>query len=341
MLVSQSEASSPVTAARDPFASPRAMLDALVSVGYITDLRTATIVWAAGRKNKPILQEGPAGAGKTQLALSLAAATGMQILRLQCYQGIEEKKAVGEFDFALQQLYANTRRDTGVEISIAELRETTFSDAFFRPGPLVQALKSPDRVILLIDEIDKVPHAFEAMFLEFLGEWKMDVLELGTVEAVTIPYVIITSNHERELGYPLLRRCIYLPVHHPTPIQHARIVARKAPSLSPEAHRFLAGLGIALQQKRVTMTKPPSISEMNALAEFMELMGWDEIRPEDADLVLPYLAKTEADVKKFSSSRDAFAVAIGEARAASEEVSLEDLLQVEQAIASGGNDDDK
>ncbi|WP_049961186.1 AAA family ATPase [Pseudacidobacterium ailaaui] len=274
------------------FSTPQVLLQELAGVGYLTDMVTAHAVWYAYKLDRPILQEGPAGAGKTQLALSLGKATGMEIIRLQCYTGITDDKAIGRYDRALQELFVLAKREEQMDFST--LRKEISNRKFFLPGPLLQAIESPTKCILLIDEIDKVPHEFEAMLLELLSVWEISAPGLGTIAATTRPLTILTSNAERDLADPLRRRSVYLMVQHPTPEIEARIVSLKTQALPIETHVFIAGLAKTL--RIFSLRKPPSISEMSDIAQAMELLGKTSILPEDRELFLPLLAKRPEDI---------------------------------------------
>jgi MoxR-like ATPase len=277
------------------FASPKQAQEALASVGYITDEITATVVYLAARLNKPILKEGPPGSGKTQLAYSVAEATGAEIERLQCYEGINEEKAIGKFDEALQRLAVELRSKSGpVEWEL--LKQELHSLKFFSAGPLLRSLQYPKRCVLLIDELDKVDQAFEAMLLEILSVWQLSIPKLGLIKAETIPFVILTSNEERRIGDPLRRRSFYLRIDHPTPQREAMILQLRTPNQNPEFHRGMAGLAKAL--RGWSLEKPPSISEMLDLAQALEVLEEHRITPEMRDILLPLLAKTEADRRK-------------------------------------------
>jgi MoxR-like ATPase len=274
------------------FSSPQTTHEALKRVGYLTTPEISTVIFKAARLNRPILLEGPAGAGKTELALSVAKAEEMRFVRLQCYEGITDKQAVGDFNRALQDLYV-LLKTKGETPDWGTIRSEITSREFFAAGQLLDALESDERCVLLIDELDKVDHAFEAMLLEILSVWEMSVPGMGTIKAKKPPFTVVTSNQERFLGFPLRRRCFYLQIQHPSPQLEASIVARKTPLCSPVLHRFIAGFAEAL--RAYTMEKPPSISEMNDLAMALDLLGRTEIRPEDKGILLPLIAKTEGD----------------------------------------------
>jgi MoxR-like ATPase len=278
------------------YASPHETLAALERVGYFTDQKTATTVYLAGKLHRPVMLEGPAGAGKTELATSVSRACGVPILRLQCYQGINEEKAIGQYDKSLQELYVLLMSKSEDTPDWAEIKREVTSRAYFMAGPLLEAIEQDQRCVLLIDEIDKVDYAFEAMLLEVLSAWTLSIPKMGTIHATSIPYVFLTSNQERRLGDPLRRRSFYLVVEHPTAEREAAIVAKRTPGASEKTHRFIAGLAKSL--RAYTMEKPPSISEMNDVALAMQVLGIEQIQPEHKDIMLPMIAKTEGDRKR-------------------------------------------
>jgi MoxR-like ATPase len=275
------------------YSSPEETLTALEMGGYFTDLKTATTVYLAGMIHRPIMLEGPAGAGKTELAASVARAYGVRLIRLQCYQGINEEKAIGQYDRSLQELYVLLMSRSERTPDWAEIKREVTSRSYFMAGPLLEAIEQEQRCVLLIDEIDKVDHAFEAMLLELLSAWTLSIPKMGTVQATSIPHVFLTSNQERRLGDPLRRRSFYLVVEHPTAEREAAIVAKRTPEAGEETHQFIAGLARSL--RAYTLEKPPSISEMNDVALAMELLGLTRLSREHKDIMLPLIAKTEGD----------------------------------------------
>jgi AAA domain (dynein-related subfamily) len=181
------------------FSSPKDAQSALASVGYLTDEITATVVYLAGSLNKPVLLEGPLGGGKTELAYAIAKAIRTEVERLQCFEGINEEKAIGKFDESLQRLAVELRSKSG-PVEWEPLKQELHGLRFFSAGPLLRALQYSKRCVLLIDELDKVSQAFEAMLLELLSVWRLSIPKLGLIQAETIPFVILTSNEERRIG---------------------------------------------------------------------------------------------------------------------------------------------
>ena len=197
------------------FSSLEELAERLHAAGYIADSVATTTVYLAARLQKPLLLEGPAGSGKTQLAYAVADAADTTVERLQCYEGINEEKAIGKFDEPLQRLCVELKAKS-VSVDWESLRTELHSLHFFGAGPLLRALQCEKPCVLLIDELDKVDHAFEALLLELLSVWQLSIPKLGTIKARSIPFVVLTSNEERRIGDPLRRRSFYLRVEHPT-----------------------------------------------------------------------------------------------------------------------------
>ncbi len=292
------------------FSSLQELEGGLRATGYIADSVATTTVYLAARLQKPLLLEGPAGSGKTQLAYAVAEAADTTVERLQCYQGINEEKAIGKFDEPLQRLCVELKSKSA-NVDWESLRTELHSQQFFGAGPLLRALQCERPCVLLIDELDKVDHAFEALLLELLSVWQLSIPKLGTIKARSIPFVVLTSNEERRIGDPLRRRSFYLRVEHPTADREAEIVALRTPDSSHEFHAGMAGLAKAL--RGWSMEKPPSVSEILDLAQALKVLGTEQITPEMRDILLPLLAKTEADRRKLLL-RDGFASLIFDAQ---------------------------
>jgi MoxR-like ATPase len=243
-----------------------------------------------------VLVEGPPGCGKTELVYAVAAAANTVVERLQCYVGITEEKVIGRFDEALQKLFLETQADH-LHQEWSGIRNRLHTLDFFAEGPLLRALRYQDRpCVLLVDELDKVDHDIEALLLEILSAWQITVPKLGTIQATTVPFVVLSSNEERRLGDPLRRRCFYLRLEYPTVEREREILTVRSTSDSVRLRGQLAGLAHAL--RGWNMEKPPSIAEMLDLAQALEILGVEEISHEQRDLLLPLLAKTEADRKR-------------------------------------------
>ena len=282
----------------------------LRGTGYIADSIATTTVYLAARLQKPLLLEGPAGSGKTQLAYAVADAAGTIVERLQCYEGINEEKAIGKFDEPLQRLCVELRAKSA-SVDWESLQTELHSLQFFSAGPLLRALQYEKPCVLLIDELDKVNQAFEALLLELLSVWQLSIPKLGTIQARSIPFVVLTSNEERRIGDPLRRRSFYLRVEHPTAEREAEIVALRIPDSSHEFHAEMAGLAKAL--RGWSLEKPPSVSEILDLAQALKVLGAERVTAEMRDILLPLLAKTEADRRKLLL-RDGFASLVYDAQ---------------------------
>ena len=292
------------------FPSLQSVEAGLRTAGYIADSIATTTVYLAARLRKPLLLEGPAGSGKTQLAYAVADAAGTIVERLQCYEGINEEKAIGKFDEPLQRLCVELRAKSA-SVDWESLQTGLHSRQFFSAGPLLRALQYEKPCVLLIDELDKVNQAFEALLLELLSVWQLSIPKLGTIQARSIPFVVLTSNEERRIGDPLRRRSFYLRVEHPTAEREAEIVALRTPDSSHEFHAGMAGLAKAL--RGWSLEKPPSVSEILDLAQALKVLGAERVTAEMRDILLPLLAKTEADRRKLLL-RDGFASLVYDAQ---------------------------
>jgi MoxR-like ATPase len=292
------------------FSSLPELDESLRATGYIADSVATTTVYLAARLKKPLLLEGPAGGGRTQLAYAVADAAETPVERPQCYEGINDEKVIGKFDEPLQRLCVELKaKSSGVDWE--SLQTELHGQQFFSSGPLLRALRYEKPSVLLIDELDKVDHAFEALLLELLSVWQLSIPKLGTIRAKSIPFVVLTSNEERRIGDPLRRRSFYLRIEHPTPEREAEIVALRTPDSSAEFHAEMAGLAKAL--RGWSLEKPPSVSEILDLAQALKVLGTEQITAEMRDTLLPLPAKTEADRRKLLL-RDGFACLIYDAQ---------------------------
>ena len=289
------------------FASVDDARDRLRGAGYLADPAIATSVFLASRLDKPILAEGPAGVGKTALAKALAAATGARLLRLQCYEGLDEARTLYEWKYGKQLLYIQLLRDTvaGELAGAASLGEAVerlaaaddafFSERFLEARPLLEAVRADDPVVLLIDEVDRAEDELEAFFLEVLAEFQVTVPELGTFRARRPPLVVLTSNATRELSDALRRRCLYLPVDYPDPAREAAIVRAHLPALDGELAAALARFVGAL--RGLDLRKRPSIAETIDWARALVVLGAGALGEEVVRETLTLLVKYEGDLE--------------------------------------------
>ena len=275
---------------------------------YIASDEIATVVYLAQSLCKPVLAEGPAGVGKTELAKAWAASLGAPLVRLQCYEGLDESKALYEWEYAKQMLYTQLLRDTlrnvlGDVQSLAEAasrlaqeEDVFFSEHFLLPRPLLKALTSDEPVVLLIDEIDRADVEFEAFRLEVLSDFQVSVPELGTIRAKHQPMVLLTSNNTRELSEALKRRCLYLYVGYPNLEAELDIVRLKVPDLRPEMAR--QAVAVVQQLRNMDLRKVPSISETLDWARALVALNARAIDEQTMNNTLTVLLKYEADVQK-------------------------------------------
>ena len=244
----------------------------LESVGYLADEPAALVTFLAGRLGKPVLVEGPAGVGKTELAKAVSRATGRSMIRLQCYEGLDEAKALYEWNYRKQLLRIQTEAaDTGWK----EVKDDIFGQEFLLARPLLNAISTEEPVVLLIDEIDKTDQEFEAMLLEVLSDFQISIPELGVVEARTRPLVLLTSNNSRELSEALKRRCLYLWLDYPDVERELEIVRLHAPELGEDIGRKLVEVVSTI--RGLDLKKPPSIAESIDWARALLLLGAEDL----------------------------------------------------------------
>ena len=271
--------------------------DALATAGYLADDSASLVSHLAQRLGKPVLVEGPAGVGKTELAKALSRATGRPLIRLQCYEGLDEAKALYEWNYRKQLLRIQAESAAagpdGAPAGDAVM-EDIFGEEFLLTRPLLAAIASDEPVVLLIDEIDKTDQEFEAMLLEVLSDFQISIPELGVVEATTQPLVLLTSNNTRELTEALKRRCLYLWLDYPSTEHELEIVRLHAPEL-PEtvARRLVEVIGMV---RELDLKKPPSIAESIDWARALLLMGAEDITADVFKSTLSIIVKHRTDL---------------------------------------------
>ena len=271
-------------------ASVQEVADGLQSVGYLPGESTALVSYLAARLGKPILVEGPAGVGKTELAKALSRASGRELVRLQCYEGLDEAKALYEWDYRKQLLRIQATEKSEWDDTKGDI----FGPEFLLERPLMSAIASPDPVVLLIDEIDKTDQEFEAMLLEVLSDFQISIPELGRVEAKTQPIVLLTSNNTRELTEALKRRCLYLWLDYPELDHELAIVKLHSPELSDTLGRRL--VEIVSMVRGLDLKKPPSIAESIDWARALLLLGADDIDQQTFNDTMSIIVKHRTDL---------------------------------------------
>jgi|ERR1022692_689866 MoxR-like ATPase len=263
----------------------------LRETGYLTDSTVGTVVYLAAELGKPVLVEGPAGTGKTQLAKSVAQAAGKRLIRLQCYEGLDESKAIYEWDYRRQLLQLQLQHGASAgSLTAAGI----FGEEFLLSRPLLAAIRSDDPVVLLLDEVDRLDIESEALLLEVLSEYQVSIPELGTVTARHIPQVFLTSNNSRDLSEALKRRCLFLPLGYPSVDREAEIVALHVPDLAGHLAREIAELVALL--RRADLRKPPSIAESVDWARTLLTLGATELTDDVTRQTLSVLLKYERDI---------------------------------------------
>ena len=279
------------------FDSPAEVFERLAGVDYLADDAIASTVFLADRLKKPILVEGPAGTGKTQLAKSVAELTGARLIRLQCYEGLDESKALYEWNYRKQllRIQAGQVADQGA-VGWNELEEDIFDEDFLLARPLLEAIRATDPVVLLIDEVDRVELETEALMLEVLSEYQVSIPELGTVTASQVPMVFLTSNNTRELSEALKRRCLFLHVGYPTVERERLIVETRVPGISSELAEQVARIVRSLRS--MELRKAPSVSETLDWAQTLVVLGKSTIDENEAAETLHILLKYQTDIER-------------------------------------------
>ncbi len=281
---------------------------ALAGQQYIASDEIATVLFLAHKLGKPVLAEGPAGVGKTELGKAWAAAMQSELIRMQCYEGLDETKALYEWEYAKQMLYTQLLRDKLSEVlanagslgeaadRLAQEEDVFFSERFLLARPLLRAIRSEEPAVLLIDEIDRTDPEFEAFLLEVLSDFQVSIPELGTLQARHVPGVLLTSNNTRELSEALKRRCLYLFIDYPDAEAELRIVRLKVPDLAPKLARDAVALVQRLRD--LDLKKRPSVSETLDWAKALLMLNAASLDKATVDNTLTVLLKHESDIQR-------------------------------------------
>ena len=279
---------------RPELASVDAVLDQLAQHNYLADRGLATSIFLAAELERPLLLEGDAGVGKTEVAKVVAAITGAELIRLQCYEGLDEAKALYEWNYKKQLL--RIQADRSGESDWNELEDDIFSEEFLLARPLLEAIRADEPVVLLIDEVDRVEIETEALLLEILSEYQVSIPELGTVTAKQIPLVFLTSNNTRELSEALKRRALYLHLDYPDMDREKQIVMTRVPDITDHLASQVARVVRSIRQ--LELKKHPSVSETIDWARTLVLLGIDQIDAETATETVNILLKYRTDIDK-------------------------------------------
>lgn len=290
------------------FDSVESLQSALRQSRYLANKETSTVVYLADKLDKPLLIEGPAGVGKTEMAKALAAAMNTELIRLQCYEGLDEAKALYEWQYAKQMLYTQVLRDRVASFladtetlhdafeRISAEEDLFFSENFLLPRPLLRALLANKRPVLLIDEIDKTDPEFEAFLLEVLSDFQVSVPELGTIQAKNHPLVILTSNQQRDLSDALKRRCLHLFINYPTLKEELDVVRVRAPEVPPKLAREV--VAFIHEVRRLALKKTPGLSETIEWARALTMLNASSLGREYVEQTLGVFIKYESDAQR-------------------------------------------
>jgi MoxR-like ATPase len=296
-----------VPTSTDTFSDVDDVIRTLGDHGYLADEKLATSVFLMTRLDKPLLLEGPAGVGKTELAKTLALATGRRLVRLQCYEGQDETKALYDWDYGKQLLYTQILRDKLADLladtstlaeavdAVSSQESLFFSERFLAVRPLLDAIRSPEPVVLLIDEVDRADEALEAVLLELLAEFQVSIPEIGTFLAISQPYVLLTSNNTRDLSSALKRRCLHLTLEYPGKERELDIIASKDTGLSDTLAEGL--VDILHELRGLDLRKSPSISEAVDWARTLAVLNADTLDPAILSSTISVVLKYEKDVE--------------------------------------------
>ncbi|MBV8304423.1 MAG: MoxR family ATPase [Acidimicrobiia bacterium] len=293
------------TDAEPRFESVPAVREGLAGVRYLADEGIAGVVYLADRLQKPVLVEGPAGTGKTELAKSVAQLTGSRLIRLQCYEGLDESKALYEWNYKKQLLRIQVERNEEDKATWSEIEEDIFAEEFLLTRPLLEAIRAAEPVVLLIDEVDRVEVETEALLLEILSDYQVSIPELGTVVATQVPLVFLTSNNTRELSEALKRRCLYLHLDYPDLAREKEIVLARVPGITENLADQIARVVRSIRQ--LELKKAPSVSETLDWARTLLLLGATEIDQSQATETLHILLKYQSDIEKAAKELSAAA----------------------------------
>jgi MoxR-like ATPase len=290
------------------FNAPDEVIARLGAHAYVCDKRIATAIFLADRMQRPILVEGPAGVGKTELAKVLALALGTELIRLQCYEGLDEAKALYEWEYPKQLLYTQILRDKLGEVmqgtsTLAEAvdrltaqEDAFFSERFLLARPLLRAIRADRRVVLLVDEVDRADAEFEAFLLEVLSDFQVSVPELGTLRAAHVPLVVLTSNNAREMTDALKRRCLHLHIGYPDPARELVIVEARVPEARAQLRAEVVRVVQAI--RTLDLKKRPSVSETLDWARALTLLSADTLDPQLLQDTLNVILKYEGDIER-------------------------------------------